>query len=197
MPFLAWSPAQGPPAALPGARSPVAQGSAAAATLLGLLDAGHTHIAGTSHSACLAARAHATVPGRRLDCERTQPGLRIASKTGTPLWRVDAHFTHDAWVRHCQAPPSAHGSQKPGAAARAAHDARLTDCRLSPIKWWAAAIGDGQGWHKVVVAVAERNWQTDGWIDSRRDKGPNVAAEAGLAYVQGRWAGLPINTAQH
>lgn len=136
-------------------------------------------------------------PGQRLDCQHTRPGLRIASKTGTPLWRVDARFTHDAWVRHCQAlPATGSDGHRLTAAARASREAWLTDCRLSPIKWWAAAIGDGRGWHKVVVAVAERNWQADGWIDGRRDIGPNVAAEAGLAYVQGRWAKSQANVSQ-
>ena len=76
----------------------------------------------------------------------------------------------------------------PGHGQRAAqvHNAALTACRLSPIKWWAAAVGDERGWHKVVVVLAERNWRRSGRIDAAGDIGPNVAAEAGLAFIQGQ-----------
>ena len=46
--------------------------------------------------------------------------------------------------------------------------------------------------HKVVVVLAERNWnQRTGLIDSPNDRGPNVAAEAGLSLVNALYHPAP------
>ena len=165
------------------AMPPVDAVPGAANTLLALLGASHIH--GTSRSACRAALAYADA-AHRLSCSGPTAGLRIASKTGTPVWRADK-ATHAQWLDGCARLPVA-APAGPGAAQ--AHGKALTDCRLSPIKWWAAAVGDELAWRKVVVVFAERNWQRSGWIDARGDIGPNVAAEAGLAFIQAqrqRW----------
>ena len=155
---------------------------AAAATLLDILASGH--VSGTSHSACRAARAYASAPGLALNCKALEPGLRIAQKTGTPVWSADK-LTQAQWLKGCTAVAP---KPVPGQGQRAAQtrNAALTACRLSPIKWWAAAVGDERGWHKVVVVLAERNWRRSGRIDAAGDIGPNVAAEAGLAFIQGQ-----------
>lgn len=156
----------------------------AAKTLLDILS--HSLWAGTSRSACLAAQPYAAQGSQRLRCDGPQAELRIAAKTGTPVFRADAK-TLSEWTRDCKREPGP-GPARGRAEARARW---LTDCRLSPIKWWAAAVGDNrQGWQKVIVVVAERNWKHDGEVDARGDIGANVAAEAGLAYLQGRYKQL-------
>ena len=59
---------------------------------------------------------------------------------------------------------------------------------MNPTKWYAflASAPGSKTWDKVIVVLAERNWNRQtGLIDSPNDNGANVAAEIGLALVNG------------
>lgn len=130
---------------------------------------------GTATAACRAASAVGGVLDR---CRPTANGLRIAAKTGTPLFPADRAAPQPdplgAWRARC----AAHT-----AAARPLPD----DCTLRPLKWFAALVTPpGAREPKTLVLVrAERNWHRDGRLDDAGDRTAegNVAAEIGLALI--------------
>lgn len=140
------------------------------------IDADHAHLVlaalqrvtteGSASSACKAAHS----AGGLLDCRSTVGGLRIAAKTGTPLFPADRpEYRPDqlsAWQHHCAA---------------------KGECGLRPLKWFAALVtppGASQPTTLIIVR-AERNWHLDGHIDDPGDSTAdgNVAAEIGLALI--------------
>jgi len=131
-------------------------------------------VRGTATAACRAASA---VGGVLDGCRPTANGLRIAAKTGTPLFPADREKQPDplgAWRARC----AAHT-----AAARPLPD----DCVLRPLKWFAALVTPpgGREPKTLVLVRAERNWRRDGRIDDAGDQSAegNVAAEIGLALI--------------
>ena len=134
-----------------------------------------THLRGTAHAACL----KAAQPGGLLRCQdgKDMP-LRLAGKTGTPLFPADT-LTLAKWREQCTQPPAAgHQSE------RQRHE--QVRCKLSPFKWYGLLMGNpgSQGWDKAIIVLAERNWnQHTGFVDSVEDHGSNVAAEVGLALA--------------
>lgn len=120
-------------------------------------------------SAATACKAASSVGGV-LDCRAGENGLRIAAKTGTPLFPADRlEYRPDqlsAWRQHCAA---------------------KGECGLRPLKWFAALVTPpGASRPSTLVIVrAERNWYLDGRIDDPGDSSAdgNVAAEIGLALI--------------
>ena len=120
-------------------------------------------------SAATACKAASSVGGM-LDCRAREDGLRIAAKTGTPLFPADRlEYRPDqlsAWRQHCAA---------------------KGECGLRPLKWFAALITPpgAQRPTTLVIVRAERNWYLDGRIDDPGDSTAdgNVAAEIGLALI--------------
>lgn len=145
---------------------------------------------GTAKTACLAAAS--ALPGGRLPCApgKNGPNLFIAGKTGTPIFSADiskkVSLPLDQWRAQCeryreqlaQFPASQPGHYR-------LKNERLK-CNMVPTKYFAMLLREpgSQQWDKIVVALAERNWnQRTGLIDSPNDTGANVAAEASLALV--------------
>ena len=160
---------------------------------------------GTARTACAAAAA-ALPAALLLPCvapASADPAslLRIAGKTGTPVFSADRgevkSLTLPEWNAQCAA-------VRRDVARVARHGARwfalsneAGKCNMVPTKWFAFMLGapGSQRWDKVVVVLTERNWnQRTQRIDSPNDNGPNVAAEAGMAlanaiYQPGRVGG--------
>lgn len=148
---------------------------------------------GTARSACLAAAA--ALPGGLLPCRVTAdaPGgalLRIAGKTGTPVFSADQGDKKSLplaqWRAQCAQVRRQLAAQQVGRAGWYALSNEAGKCNMVPSKWYAFLVGapGGDGWDKVVVVLAERNWnQRSGLVDSPNDNGPNVAAEAGLSFA--------------
>ena len=148
---------------------------------------------GTARSACLAAAA--ALPGGLLPCVATarEPrpaAIRIAGKTGTPVFSADQGERKSLplaqWGVRCEALRRELAALSKGQPRwhAAANDAGK--CNMVPTKWYAFLVGapHSADWDKVVVVLAERNWnRRTGLIDSPNDNGPNVAAEAGLSLV--------------
>lgn len=120
-------------------------------------------------SAATACKASSRVGGL-LDCQAGANGLRIAAKTGTPLFPADRReYRPDqlsAWQHHCAA---------------------KGECALRPLKWFAALVTPPGAARptQLVIVRAERNWHLDGHIDDPGDSTAdgNVAAEIGLALI--------------
>lgn len=132
--------------------------------------------AGTAYSACL------QVYGGAATCA----GLRhIAGKTGTPPFGHDLLSINDR-LRVCGAIREQMSTASAASLPRL--KARWTDCKHRPIKWYAALLKNPQEpdgpWRKVVVVIVERNWGTNGFIDSPGDIGPNAAAELGFQVIK-------------
>ena len=132
--------------------------------------------AGTAHRACL------QVYGSAASCA----GLRhIAGKTGTPPFGHDMLSISDR-LRVCGAIREQMSTASAASLPRL--QARWTDCQHRPIKWYAALLKNPQEpdgpWRKVVVVIVERNWDTNGVIDSAGDIGPNAAAELGFQVIK-------------
>lgn len=144
---------------------------------------GRTHQpGGSAHSACLHAQ-----DGKPDAAERCAGYLGIAGKTGTPVFNHD-RLTHPERAQTC------HTLRAQVAALPADRysplRAKLAQCDLAPLKWYAALVRDDptqtEGpWSKVVVALAERNWRRDGHIDAAFDRGSNIAAELVFRYLAG------------
>ncbi len=163
----------------------------AAPVLQGMLQ---TSTQGTAASAC---RAAAAVPtGALLPCApqprgHELPAIRIAGKTGTPVFSAE-HGTSVSlplpqWRAQCQAI-----RQELAGTPRTSHrwSALANEagkCNMVPTKWFAFLVGapGGTTWDKVVVVQAERNWnqRSHQRIDTPNDIGSNVAAEMGLALA--------------
>jgi hypothetical protein len=156
---------------------PIALHADTARSLLGAM--GQTHIRGTAYAACL----KASQTGGVLRCQANDPaGLRIAGKTGTPLFPADK-LSLPQWRAQC-----AQLLVQPqiGRRQREEHRHALVRCGLSPYKWYAALLGKpgSDSWDTAVVVLAERNWNAQsGVIDSAEDHGANVAAEIGLSVA--------------
>lgn len=141
-----------------------------------------THTIGTARSACKKAAAM----GGILSCIEGDPQpIRIASKTGTPVFSGDRQSL-PSWRKQCD--------QAQRELTKAPHQTpawyhwrnEIGKCEMRPIKWYAFMLGapDRKGWDKIVVVLAERNWnESTGVIDTPDDIGPNVSAEAGLALA--------------
>jgi hypothetical protein len=153
-----------------------------------------THLAGTAQSACRAARAVELKREWGIACseqeavaaaERGQPPLPIASKTGTPVFSGDRR-TLGAWRVSCEQVEHKLIATKSGSPSWYQLRNERAKCKRPPLKWYAALVGSptGSSWTKVVVVLAERNWNLSSqMIDSVDDRGPNVAAEAALALI--------------
>lgn len=162
---------------------PLAMRPETAQAIIGAMAKTHL-LRGTAHAACL----KATQPGGLLRCKDGKDlSLRLAGKTGTPLFPADT-LTLAKWRGQCaQLPTGLHQSvQQRHQRAR---------CGLSPLKWYAVLMGKpgSQGWDKAIIVLAERNWsQHTGFVDSVEDHGSNVAAEVGLAVANA--LASPANT---
>jgi len=171
-----------------------------------------THLAGTAQSACWAAQAAVLKPAWGIACSeqeavtaagRGQPPLPIASKTGTPVFSGDRRTLED-WRASCEQVERELLTTQAGS--RSWYQLRndRAKCGRPPLKWYAALVGSAtdSSWNKVIVVLAERNWNlTSQMIDSVDDRGPNVAAEAALAlanawYASGQGSIGPIPTAE-
>lgn len=174
-------------------------GRAQAALVLSGLE--RTAAQGTARSACLAAAL--ALPGGQLPCviPAGEPGralLRIAGKTGTPVFSADQgeskSLSLDQWRAQCGQVRRELAAMHKGQARWHGWANEAGKCNMVPTKWYAFLVGapGGQGWDKVVVVLAERNWnQRTGLIDSPNDRGPNVAAEAGLSLVNALYHPAP------
>ena len=148
---------------------------------------------GTARSACLSAAA--VLAGSLLPCvaekgDTAGPVIRIAGKTGTPVFSADQgekkSLTLPLWRAQCDQVQRDLAVARKGQARWYALANEAGKCNMFPTKWYAFLVGapGGDGWDKVVVVLAERNWnQRTGLIDSPNDNGPNVAAEAGLSFA--------------
>lgn len=132
--------------------------------------------AGTAYSACLQAYGSSTA------CASLR---HIAGKTGTPPFGHDmlrAKERMDACAPIRAEMPTATNERLN------ILRARWTDCSHRPIKWYGALLKDPQAldgpWQKVVVVIVERNWATNGVIDSPGDIGPNAAAELAFQVIR-------------
>lgn len=136
-----------------------------------------THVRGSAKAACDAAK---TVNPGLMCIAQTNAKWRIAGKTGTQSFSADA-LPLTQWRNECQSL-----KQLPQLNPQQRH--QLTKCGFAPYKWYAALAGPAnQPFSKIVVVLAERNWRLDGSIDSRFDKGSNVAAELGLSLIASQW----------
>jgi cell division protein FtsW (lipid II flippase) len=130
---------------------------------------------GTAHVSCL----KAITADARLNCDNNGEWV-VAGKTGTPL------FPHDAMTYMARKQACDRIKATPDSASRRHEWAR---CVVPPTKWFALLLGQrvsGQiHWKKVVVVLAERNWNAQtGLIDTPFDRGGNVAAELGMRMAQ-------------
>jgi hypothetical protein len=151
-----------------------------------------THLAGTAQSACRSARIAIAKELWVIPCSESEVAisqgretLHIASKTGTPVFSGDRK-TLTAWRRNCE--QFTEELKVTAAGGRRWYHLRneRAKCELPPLKWYAMLVGrpSSASWDKVVVVFAERNWNSaTQMIDSLDDRGPNVAAEAGLALA--------------
>lgn len=154
-----------------------------------------THLAGTARSACIAARAAGNETAWAIPCfpqavrgDSTQ--IRIASKTGTPVFSADK-LTLNQWRASCSLTAAELGTLNKGQARWYRLRNEIAKCRMTPIKWYAMLIGKAgtRTWDKVAVLIAERNWnRSTQMVDSARDLDANVAAEAGLALANALYA---------
>ena len=164
-----------------------------------LLGLSRTHTEGTAHSACLAARAAADGMQWAIPCSSKEAGdskfekLRVASKTGTPVFSAD-RLTLPQWRAACAQLANDFTSARKGQPRWYHLRNEVSKCKMSPYKWYSMIVGQPgtQTWDKVIVVVSERNWyHTTQRVDSALDKvDSNVAAEVGLAlanqlYAQG------------
>lgn len=168
---------------------PLAFSSASAAPVLAGLS--RTHSVGTARSACLAARTTVNGVGWAIPCalkasrDREPTPIRIASKTGTPVFSADK-LTLPQWRESCAQVVNELGVTKTGHKRWYHLRNELAKCQMTPTKWYAMLVGPPgtKTWDKVVVVIAERNWnRATQTVDSARDLDANVAAEAGLALV--------------
>jgi hypothetical protein len=150
-----------------------------------LVGMAQTHIRGTAQAACLQAAGR----GGALACKEGGGGLRVAGKTGTPLFPADGK-TLPEWRDLCDAVGRELAEPKLGQMRREHLRHQQARCGLSPYKWYATLAGPaGGGFEKAIVVLAERNWnQTTGRVDSVDDRGANVAAEAGLALLNAMYS---------
>ncbi len=156
-----------------------------------LLGLERTATLGTARSACLAAAA--ALPGGRLPCVAgvtDGAALRIAGKTGTPVFSADQgdkkSLSLAQWRAQCAQARRELTAYATGHQRWYSWSNEVGKCNMVPTKWYAFVLGapGSAGWDKVVVVLAERNWnQRTGLIDSPNDSGPNVAAEAGLSLA--------------
>ena len=148
---------------------------------------------GTARSACLSAASVLT--GSRLPCVTTAgdadgPSMRIAGKTGTPVFSADQgekkSLSLSQWKAQCARIQHDLAASHKGQPHWYALSNEAGKCNMFPTKWYAFLVSapGSKTWDKVVVVLAERNWnQRTGLIDSPNDNGPNVAAEAGLSFA--------------
>lgn len=150
---------------------------------------------GTARSACLAAAS--AMPASMLPCSApaggwSQPALRIAGKTGTPVFSADQgdkkSLSLSQWRAQCQKIRIGMAALHTESQTRSSLLNEAGKCNMTPTKWYAflTSAPGSKTWDKVIVVLAERNWnQQTGLIDSPNDNGANVAAEIGLALVNG------------
>lgn len=147
---------------------------------------------GSASSACLAAAK--ALPGGRLPCvTSTEPQklMRIAGKTGTPVMSADVgehkSLTLSQWRAKCTQLRQTWAQTPKSDAAWHTLKNEVGKCSAEPTKWMSFLVSapSSKTWDLVVSVQVERNWNArTGLIDSPNDKGaPNVAAEAGLAFV--------------
>lgn len=143
-----------------------------------------THRGGTASSGCV--KAYGSTRDAQAACLRLSG---VAGKTGTPGFADEAYtwMERSALCRQVQ-----QGLNEGGLTVGQRNRLSLarTRCVQSPVKWYAALLRDNPAgstgpWTKVMVVLAERNYRTDGWIDSRGDTGtPNIAAEFGFRLIR-------------
>jgi hypothetical protein len=143
-----------------------------------------THRGGTASSGCL--KAYSGTPDANGACRRL---TGVAGKTGTPGF-ADEAYTWAKRAEVCNDIQRRLGETGLSVEQRRRLNEARGRCVQSPVKWYAAVLRDNPAsdagpWTKVVVVLAERNYRSDGWIDSRGDVGsPNVAAELGFRLIK-------------
>lgn len=177
---------------------PLAVGLGHATTTLQYLSRGHTP-QGTAHAACLAARQNAVfhdqawhIPCGDVPTLRPNTAAVIAGKTGTPKFPDTLPVGQYAML--CEVTRTHLAETPPGTLAFHRLKNSVDDCRLQPWKWYAYALKKpgSSTWDKVVVVLAQRNVdRSTGFIDSRKDRGSNVAAEVGLTLANHLWGAQP------
>jgi hypothetical protein len=180
-------------------KRPLAFGLSSAAPVLRGLSL--THSAGTARSACVSARAATNGMPWAIPCAthsvRSDESalIRIASKTGTPVFSADK-LTLPQWRASCTQMAAERETAHKGQPRWYHLRNELAKCRMTPIKWYAMLIGrpGTKTWDKVAVVIAERNWnRATEMVDSARDLDANVAAEAGLALANVLYANGSAN----
>jgi hypothetical protein len=160
-----------------------------------------THSTGTARSACVSARAAANGMPWAIPCGPESPRgaelspIRIASKTGTPVFSADK-LTLPQWRASCVLVAAELETAHKGQPRWYHLRNELAKCGMTPIKWYAMLIGrPGTNiWDKVAVVIAERNWnRATQIVDSARDLETNVAAEAGLALANALYSKSSAN----
>lgn len=144
---------------------------------------------GSAASACRAAAE--ALPGGLLPCVSTStPRMRIAGKTGTPVASMDLgkdkSMTLNQWRTKCTKLRQTWAQTPKSHAAWFTLQNEVGKCDAQPTKWYSflASAPGSQTWDLIVSVQVERNWNAGtGLIDSPNDVGTNVAAEAGLAFV--------------
>jgi len=154
-----------------------------------LLGLSRTQTEGTARSACLAARAASRQGDWLIPCSPQEmrdsklPILRIAGKTGTPVFSAD-RLTLPLWRSSCEEVAKELANSRKGQIRWHHLRNEHAKCQMAPIKWYAVLVGqpETRTWDKIMVVIAERNWnRTTQKVDSARDVDANVAAEVGLA----------------
>ncbi len=149
---------------------------------------------GTAASAC---RNAAKATGRsRLPCApgKAQDQLQLAMKSGTPVMSAESgrnlSLTLSQWRAQCERFRSALLTTPRNSPRWHVLANNAGKCNMPAVKWVALMLREpgSPTWDKVVIVVAERNWnRRTQLIDTPNDRGPNVAAEIGMALVNGMY----------
>ncbi len=116
--------------------------------------------------------------------------MRIASKTGTPVFSAD-RLALTQWRASCAQTSRDFQAGREGELRRYHVKNELAKCNMRPVKWYAMMVGlpHTRTWDKVIVVLAERNWNTlTDIVDTPGDVGSSVAAEVGLALANALYA---------
>lgn len=175
---------QGQPALLPEVPAPLSIPAEDARLIVAGMQLSHA-AGGTAHHAC-----------RRVFGATACDGLnQVAGKTGTPMF--DDLLTLEARRQQCAA-LRAELARNPAPARQAALMAHMGACAMVPVKWYAALIRSdarpAAPWDKVLVVMAERNFEKDSGLVDGADKsaapGANVAAEIAFQLIRRNFPGI-------
>lgn len=132
---------------------------------------------GTAHAACAAVLGASA-------CNRIG---YVAGKTGTPAYALEK-LSVDERASQCEQVQEGirnllNAEQKPQPSLTTAN----ARCHMTPYKWYVALVKDSTQptapYTRAIAVLAERNYRLDGAIDSKGDRGINIAAEMAWSYI--------------